>query len=126
MPRTALISLTLSLFSLTPVPSPRAASANPTVTLVRIQSTKEKKTGIMRTHLDVLQTQHALFDRVLDDDALHEHILFLPETMDAIVRLRLRRIVPREIHAIITMRIKVQSQHRQHTETKIRRCKRTS
>lgn len=48
----------------------------------------------MRTRLDVLQPQHAFLDRILHDEPLHEHILFLPETMDTIVRLRLSRKIP--------------------------------
>ena len=34
---------------------------------------------------------------------LHEHILFLPETIDTVVRLRLGRKIPREIHAMMIM-----------------------
>src|SRR5579863_8516774 len=64
-----------------------------------------------RTRLDVLQTQHALFDRILDDQALHKYVLFLSETMDAIIGLRLGGIVPREVHAKLSWLIqnKVQS-----------------
>ena len=55
----------------------------------------------MRTGLDVLQPQHAFLDRILHDETLHKHILFLSKTMDAVVCLRLGRKIPREIHAMI-------------------------
>ena len=61
-----------------------------------------KKKGIdndARTLLDVLQSQHALLDRILHDKTLHKHVLLLSKTMDTIIRLRLCGIIPREIHA---------------------------
>lgn len=48
----------------------------------------------MRTRLDVLQPQHAFLDRILHDETLHEHVLLLPKTMHAVVRLRLGRKIP--------------------------------
>jgi hypothetical protein len=89
---------------LTPVPSPSAASARPegrTATKVhKLLHQGKKKQGIERTHFDILQPQHALLDRILNDKALHPYVLFLPKTMNAIIRLRFRGVVPRKIHTI--------------------------
>jgi hypothetical protein len=52
----------------------------------------DKKKGIdndARTLLDVLQSQHALLDRILHDKTLHKHVLLLSKTMDTIIRLGL-------------------------------------
>ena len=67
-----------------------------------------------RTLLDILQSQHALLDRILHDKTLYKDVLLLSKAMNTIVCLGLCGIIPREIHA---------KKDRQHKRTRLARRK---
>lgn len=113
--RTSLICLTLSFCSFWPEPSPRAASARSVsnsqqacICSYVAHCTHASWSLGVRASYNTPSTQAPgdfvgdlpLLDRVLDDKALDKDLLLLPEPMYAVVRLRLRGVVPGEIQAV--------------------------